>query len=76
MADHMKETGVLQLAEVDVLGLLILVAGVAEEHEVTVVLPLWEVEVLRAARFVGAHRLVFTLEDGSQVPELRLYVFH
>lgn len=46
MAVHVEETGILQLAEVDVLGLLILVAGVTEEHEVAVVLPLWKVEVL------------------------------
>lgn len=65
-------------AQVEKAGLLLvlLVAGVAQEHELGVVLPLWEVEVLRAACFVGAHCLVFALEDGSQIPELCLYVFH
>lgn len=56
--------------------LLLLVAGVAKEHQLAVVFPLWKVKVLRATGFVGADRLVFTLEDGSQVPEFSLYVLH
>lgn len=55
---------------------IVVVAGVAEEHQLRVMFPLGKVEVLRTAGPVGAHRLVFALEDGPQVPELRLYVFH
>lgn len=67
MATQAEKTGLL---------LVLLVAGVAEEHKLGIVFPLWEVKVLRAARFVGAYCLVFALEDGSQIPELSLYVFH
>lgn len=56
--------------------LLVLLAGVAEEHQIQIMFPLREVEVLRAAGSVGAHRLVLPLEDGPKVPELRLDVFH
>lgn len=76
MAVQAEEAGLLWFLEVKVFRSLILVAGVTEEHELTVVFPLWKVKVLRATCFVGAHRLVFTLEDGSQVPELCFYVFH
>lgn len=55
---------------------LFLVTRVTEEHQLAVVFPLWKIEVFRTTRFVGADCLVFTLEDGSQVPELSLYVFH
>lgn len=55
---------------------LVLIAGLAEEQQLAVMLPLWKVKVLRTTRFIWAHSLVLALEDGSQVPELCLYVFH
>lgn len=67
LAVHLDKAGLL---------LLLLVTGVTEEHQLAVVFPLWKVKVLRTAGFVGADCLVFTLEDGPQVPELRLYVLH
>lgn len=76
MAVQVEEAGLLRFMEVEVFRSLVLVTGVAEEHQLAVVFPFWKVKVLRTTCFVGAHCLVFTLEDGSQVPELCLYVFH
>ena len=46
MALQVEEIGLLRLVEVEVVRLVVLVAGVAEEHQLTVVSPLWKVKVL------------------------------
>lgn len=45
MAVRVEEVGVPRLREVELFGLVVLVAGVTEEHELAVVFPLGEVEV-------------------------------
>lgn len=64
------------LLKEDIVGLLLFVARVAEEHQLSVVFPLGHIKVFRTAGFVSVHCLMFTLEDGPQVPKLCLYVFH
>lgn len=51
--------------------LLLFITRVAQEHQLVVVAPRGRVEGP-----VGGDRLVLTLEDGPQVPELSLDVFH
>lgn len=64
VAVEVQEAGLRRFQGVEVSGRLLLVAGLAEEHQLVVVLPLGQVEVLRPARLVGAHHLVLALEDG------------